>query len=435
MVKESILNIVMKQNSLLSSLSKSKFQQIERVFGNNYKLSVETTDDCGKEIEQFCGKNCHPEFCGIVRSSPAGLKRCYQDRLRSLSVASETGQPYISLCHAGIVLVCVPIVQHDKLLGGMFFGKCLWEEPDSELAEEINKRLKGIRIDRKKLKASIDKLPVVSGRVIHQAAEFLFVLLYEVTGLDPRIIAWRRQRARQQSEISEIIQEQKQIIGVQKYPLDRERELIRKVKIGDRTGAKEILNIILASIMLADPGDLSVLKARMLELLSILGRSAVEGGVDINFLLERNLDYINRAMQIDNQQDLCIWINNALNDFIELVYSEQDSQKVTQLKPAVEYIEANFRRAITLAEIAKATHLSVSRLAHLFKEQIGVTIVDYITDVRIEWAKELLLTTNKSCTEICFESGYNNQSYFTRTFKENVGMTPRHFREQNRRAK
>ena len=420
---------------LLPGLTKTKFQQIERTFRNNYRMAVEITDVRGREIERLCSKDCHPEFCRIVRSSPAGLKRCRQDRLRSLNIAAETGQPYISICHAGIVLVCIPIVGSDEPLGGVFFGKCLWEKPGGELADEINKRLTGIRINRKKLRAAIDKLPVVSGRSVHQGSEFLFVLLYEVTEFDPRIIKWRRQKSVQQSEISDLIHEQKRLGSTQKYPLDRERELIRKVKIGDRTGAREILNIILASIMLAEPGDLNVLKARMLELLSVLGRSAVEGGVDINFLLERNLHYINIALRIDNQQDLCAWIGNALNDFIELVYSSQNSRKVTQLRPVVKYIEDNFARSITLAEIAKSAHLSISRLAHLFKEQMGVTIIDYITSIRIERAKELLLTTDKSCTEICFESGYNNQSYFTRTFRDCAGMTPRNFREQNRRTK
>jgi two-component system response regulator YesN len=66
---------------------------------------------------------------------------------------------------------------------------------------------------------------------------------------------------------------------------------------------------------------------------------------------------------------------------------------------------------------------------------MGITIVDYLTSVRIERAKQLLLATNQSCTEICFEVGYNNQSYFTRTFKGLVGMTPRKFRARNRRER
>ena len=52
-----------------------------------------------------------------------------------------------------------------------------------------------------------------------------------------------------------------------------------------------------------------------------------------------------------------------------------------------------------------------------------------------ERAKELLLTTDQACTEICFAVGYNNQSYFTRTFKNLVGVTPSQFRMRNRRRR
>jgi len=176
-----------------------------------------------------------------------------------------------------------------------------------------------------------------------------------------------------------------------------------------------------------------VLKARLLELLAVLGRAAVEGGVDINLLLKKNLDYINKVIRIGNQEDLCAWISSALNEFVELVYTTQDAGKVSQIAPAINYIDANYDKPITLTDIAGASHLSMSRLAHLFKEQMGITLVDYITSVRIERARYLLLATNQSCTEICFEVGYNNQSYFTRVFRELVGMPPRRFRERNRR--
>jgi two-component system response regulator YesN len=413
--------------------TKEEFAKVEAAFSSNFDMALETTEAHGKINLAGCSKNCHPEFCKIVRNSPAGLKRCDQDRLRSMKMAFETGQPYITICHAGIVLACVPAMDKDKPLGGIFFGKCLWNNPDEILIEDIDKRLKGIRINRKKLRQSIEKLQIMPGRKIHEAAEFLFVLLYESTGLDPYVIQWRRQRSQQQSEISELIQEHKEETGAGQYPLDAEKQLMDKVKIGDRTGAKEVLNMILASIMLKDPGNISVLKARMLELLSILGRSAVEGGVDINFMLEKNMDYINKVLQIDNQQDLCVWLTNALNDFIELVYSIQDKKRVSQIKPAIDFIKAHFNEQITLEDVAHNAHLSVSRLSHVFKEQTGLTIIDYMTKVRVEYAKELLISTNKNCTEICFDTGYNNQSYFTRTFKEVSGVTPRQFREMNRR--
>lgn len=414
-------------------LTGEKFERIEGVFRKHFQLGLDTTSINGSEIKQLCSSDCHPAFCGIVRSDVDGRGRCNKEHRRALEIAIETGQSYISLCHAGIVLICVPVMDKDKALGGMFFGKCLWEPPSEILVKDIKKRLKGICVDKKKLVTAIHKLPVIPGRKIHKAAEFLFDLLYEVGGFDPRGIRWRQERSEQQSQIGEFIQERKKFGTKWRYPLESERELMGKVKIGDRTGAKEILNSILGTILFHNPGDLGVLKVRLLELLSILSRSAVEGGVDIDVMLEKNLTFVNKVMHINNQQDLCAWISTALNEFVELVYSSQDAKKVTQIRPAINYIDANYDKLITLADIAKVSYLSVSRLAHIFKEQMGITIIDYLTSVRIERAKQLLLATEQSCTEICFQVGYNNQSYFTRTFKDLVGMTPRQFRAGNQR--
>jgi len=423
----------MGDKTLTEIFAKEKFEEIERIFRKHFQLGLETTNINGKEIKRMCSGDCHPAFCQVVRSSTMGLRRCNKERRRSLEIAIETGQSYISLCHAGIVLVCVPVMDKNEALGGMFFGKCLWEPATQILVEDIEKRLKGIRVEARRLTAAVRRLPVIQGRKIQRGAEFLFDLLYEIGGFDPRVIRWRQQRSEQQSQIGEFIQERKKLGTEWEYPLESERELMGKVKIGDRTGAKGILNSILGTILFHNPGDLGVLKARLLELLSVLSRSAVEGGVDIDVMLRKNLTFVNKVMQINDQGDLCAWISTALNEFIELVYSSQDAKKVTQIRPAINYIDANYDKPIGLADIAKASYMSVSRLAHVFKEQMGITLIDYLTSVRIERAKQLLLATTQNCTEICFEVGYNNQSYFTRTFKRLVGMTPRQFRVKNLR--
>lgn len=423
-----------KKLQITKSFTRESFARIEAAFRKHFALPLETVNARGLPVDAMCSNNCHPLFCRLVRASPTGLRRCRQDRIRSLNIAIETGQPYINFCHAGIILVCVPIMEHDTSLGGLLFGKCLWDGPTDALVEDIFKRLKGLRVNKPRLKDAIAALPVIPGRKTHEAAEFLYVLLYEVTGLDPRVIRWRRQRSLQQSRIGELIQEKKKLGADNRYPLDSERELIGKVKIGDRTGAREILNSILGTILFHNPGDLSVLKARLLELLSIISRAAVEGGVDINLLLEKNLDYINKVMRINNQQDLCVWISHALDNFIELVYSSQNGTRVNKLKPAIEYINAHYDQPVTLADVARAAHLSVSRLSHLFKQLTGATVIEHLTSVRIEHAKRLLLTTDKSCTQICFQIGYNHQSYFTRSFRRLTGLTPRQFRTCNLRA-
>ena len=113
------------KSQLTQLFPREKFEEIERVFRKHFQLGLETTNISGKEVKRMCSSDCHPKFCQIVRSSPAGLKKCVRERRRSLKIAIETGQSYISLCHAGIVLVCVPVMDKEKALGGMFFGKCL----------------------------------------------------------------------------------------------------------------------------------------------------------------------------------------------------------------------------------------------------------------------------------------------------------------------
>ena len=419
---------------LTELLTVREFRRIATAFGQPFSLGLETTGRDGRSVETLCSAESCPAFCRLVRGEAEGGRRCLAERQRAIEIAVETGQSFITICHAGIVLVCVPVMDTDCVHGGMFFGKCLWESPTEIFTRDVEARLEGLKKAPAKIVQTLSELPVVRGQQIHVAAEFLFDLLYEVGRFDARVIRWRRQRSMQQSKIGEFIQEKKKLGAAWQYPLESERALLQKVKIGDQTGAKEILNSILGTILFKDIGDLGILKARLLELLSVLSRAAVEGGVDINTMLEKNLTFVNKVIGIDNQEDLCAWISTALNEFIELVYASQDGRKVSQIRPAINYIDANYDKPLTLAEIARASHLSASRLAHVFKEQMGITIIDYVTSVRIERAKHLLLATDQSCTEICFEVGYNNQSYFTRTFKALVGMTPRQFKNQNQRS-
>lgn len=105
------------------------------------------------------------------------------------------------------------------------------------------------------------------------------------------------------------------------------------------------------------------------------------------------------------------------------------------LRKAVEYLDAHFDQTLTLDILAGRAKLSVSRLAHRFKEETGTTLIEYLTWVRIGHAQRLLVETDKSCQKIADEVGYNNQSYFSRAFRRVVGITPRQFRRRGTSGK
>lgn len=99
----------------------------------------------------------------------------------------------------------------------------------------------------------------------------------------------------------------------------------------------------------------------------------------------------------------------------------------------VEYIHSNWQSALSVADVAKRIGLSESRAAHLFKNAIGKGVHCYITDMRISAAKEQLLNTQLSISEISSLMGFHDALYFSRAFKSRVGCSPYQYRKSAER--
>lgn len=95
-----------------------------------------------------------------------------------------------------------------------------------------------------------------------------------------------------------------------------------------------------------------------------------------------------------------------------------------------EYIHNNFSENLTLKELAAKCNLSESRFSHLFTELFEKSPKQYIMNVRMENAKELLTDTDMSILEIGSAVGIEDQNYFSRIFKKHCGMSPSEFRNE-----
>lgn len=96
---------------------------------------------------------------------------------------------------------------------------------------------------------------------------------------------------------------------------------------------------------------------------------------------------------------------------------------------AQEYIRQNFRKDISLEEVAQTVGISPYYFSKLFKEEAGMNFTEYLTGIRIETAKRLLSEREFSIKQVCVDSGYANPNYFSRIFKKWVGITPTEFRD------
>ena len=99
-------------------------------------------------------------------------------------------------------------------------------------------------------------------------------------------------------------------------------------------------------------------------------------------------------------------------------------------KKACEYISEHFGEQITLDDIAKEMHLAPTYFSTLFSKTLGVTFISYLSSVRMNYAKQLLVYSDKSVTRICFECGFSSLSHFLREFKKQNGITPTEFRKK-----
>ena len=138
-------------------------------------------------------------------------------------------------------------------------------------------------------------------------------------------------------------------------------------------------------------------------------------------------------MQLGDQQEICAWSHRALSDFIDRAYALHHAGKTDRLQPALDFMQTHFHEDVTLKDVARSAHVSVSRLSHLFREKLGTTVIGHLNSLRINRAKYLLLATDQTCTQICYDAGFRNLSYFNRVFKQQVSMTPSGFRRLNQR--
>jgi AraC family transcriptional regulator of arabinose operon len=100
----------------------------------------------------------------------------------------------------------------------------------------------------------------------------------------------------------------------------------------------------------------------------------------------------------------------------------------SRITEALDFITAHSEESFTIADLARRVHLSESRLAHLFSEQVGVAPGTFLLEQRIEKARQLLEWSEHGIGEVARRVGFDDPFYFSRRFRQSIGMSPRQYR-------
>ena len=130
-------------------------------------------------------------------------------------------------------------------------------------------------------------------------------------------------------------------------------------------------------------------------------------------------------------------LKEKLVRLFEEVMTLRDSQTASKysqvLDEAKAFIYDNYaKEEISLNTVAARVNISPSYFSSIFSQEMGVTFVEFLTGVRMEKAKELLMCSNLKTSEIGYEVGYKDSHYFGYLFKKTVGCTPKEYRAGSR---
>ncbi len=410
-------------------IPKAKFGRLSRSYFERTGLPLVLVDRTGGIV--FAKDRCSLCRDLLGPEDKSSRNSCRLMMVMAVEEAFRWGEGYITSCPAGMIMFAVPIVHGQKLIGGFVSGFAIFPEMRKDIREEIQQNLKGYGYPARGLPERRLKLKVISPRKLREDVAYLLRLTREFRINDLVFLQNRREKYVQQFKIANFLDKLKKgAPNISRRILDKEDEIIQKVKLGDKAGAREILNEFLGSIFFESGMNFEIIKVRTLELVVIISRAAMEAGVEARDLLGLNYSYLTELNKATDTDELLQNLTDILENFIARVSSIKDKQRKVRAREIREFIEKSFTKKITAAEAARAGGLSVSRALHLIKEETGLSLSEYVKKLRIDYGKYLMVNTGISLADVAMEAGFFDQSHFTRSFKKIEKMTPFAFRQR-----
>ena len=211
--------------------------------------------------------------------------------------------------------------------------------------------------------------------------------------------------------------------------LKENNPLVERLKYA---GKSEIPSLIEESLALIrnNPGQFQVFASYLLvDLIFAVSKLVENFGGDLK---KENPEMIHRSF-IDNavasEEIFVSKMQTILNFALDYRDSKLTSRYGTIILKAKDYIEKNYSdQNTTLTSVAEFVCLSPNHFSTIFSQECNITFIEYLTNVRIEHAKQLIKNTEMKGYDIAYECGFSDPHYFSYIFKKNTGLTPREYK-------
>ncbi|NLK86172.1 MAG: response regulator [Clostridiaceae bacterium] len=206
--------------------------------------------------------------------------------------------------------------------------------------------------------------------------------------------------------------------------LAEEKSIIEALKARDHKRIEECLSKVFSKIIVNKLGYNSV-QMICAELINIVNRVARETGIEIKRVYsDKDIPY-DSMRKMETLLEMREWILRSytrLADMIGEVKANENYSVYT--KKAISYIQKNYTKNVSLNEAAEHIGINSSYLSRVFKEDCGMGFVEYLNNVRVSYAKQLIETEGLRLKDVAKRVGFNNYTYFFKVFKDVLNVTP-----------
>lgn len=166
--------------------------------------------------------------------------------------------------------------------------------------------------------------------------------------------------------------------------------------------------------------------------IALCTRAAIDGGISPSIAYRLSDFYIQKCDVCNDIAQVIKFRDHAVEELTNQVKKRLERRSSSYVERCKDYINKHYKKKIYLSEIAASLGISETYLSRLFKKETGIRMQDFIIDVRLEHAGNLLKYSNEEISNIAEYVNFPSQSYMGKIFKAKYGMTPKQYREKNR---
>jgi len=351
-------------------------------------------------LESICSRCKSISGC----KQPQHQEKCINLHIDAINKARLLGGSYIYLCLKGLVFWTSPFYSGERFAGALFSGGVKKTDKNSN-----------------KVKALAQIMLMCANQISNMSFIRKNVVL--------RYAAERPVAIKQKKAEYPISAENHE------YPLDMERMLFASLRRGDNIEGKKILINLLKILYQNSNNNLPVFRLKAIELAVLLSRAASDPkDIKNNSNIETTERWLNKIEESTSFDEITEILTSITDKMSGMIFSFHGVRHFSALRKAERYIWKHYTRKVSLKEIAEASGLSAPYFSTVFKDEMGENLSNYLNRLRIEKAASMLVTTDMPISQVATACGFEDQSWFSKIFKNNTSLTPGKYRERGMTA-